>query len=93
MMSFVSAQEKVTVTPPTYGTAWGYYGGQAIIYDPGYVRSDTILRVETTIYRVSDAKLLWTGISRAQNPKDVPDLVRDVAKSVGDALRSQGLLP
>ena len=95
MMSFVSAQEKVTVQPPTYayGGVWGYYGGRAVVYDPGYVRSDTILRVETTIYRVTDGKLLWTGISRAQNPSDVPDLVRDVAQSVGDALRSQGLIP
>ena len=93
LMSFVSAQEKVTVSPPSYGTVWGYYGTRTIVTDPGYVQTDTILRVETTIYRVSDGKLLWTGISRALNPRDVPDLVRDVAKSVGDALRSQGLIP
>jgi len=93
LMSFVSSQEKVTVQPPSYGTAWGYYGARPIVYDPGYVRTDTILRVETTIYRVADGKLLWTGISRALNPKDVKDLVRDVAESVGDELRSQGLIP
>ena len=93
MMSFVSAQEKVTVQPASYGTVWGYYGARAVVYDPGYVRTDTILRVETTIYRVSDGKLLWTGISRALNPKDVPDLVRDVAKSVGEELRAQDLIP
>ena len=92
MMSYVSTQQKVTVQPASYGTAWGYYGARAVVYDPGYVRTDTILRVETTIYRVSDGKLLWTGISRAMNPKDVPDLVRDVAKSVGEELRAQGLI-
>jgi len=93
MMSFVSSQEKVTVQPPSYGTVWGYYGARSIVYDPGYVRTDTILRVETTIYRISDGKLLWTGISRALNPSNVPDLVRSVAKSVGEALRAQGLIP
>ena len=93
LMSFVSAQEKVTVQPPSYGMVWGYYGTRAIVTDPGYARTDTILRVETTIYRVSDGKLLWTGISRALNPRDVKDLVGDVAKSVGDELRGQGLIP
>jgi hypothetical protein len=93
MMSYVSSQEKVTVVPPTYGAVWGYYGARSIVYDPGYVRTDTILRVETTIYRTSDGKLLWTGISRALNPSDVQDLVRDVAKSVGEDLRAQGLIP
>ena len=92
MMSFVSSEQKVTVQPASYGTVWGYYGARSIVYDPGYVRTDTILRVETTIYRVSDGKLLWTGISRALNPSNVPDLVRDVAKSVGEALREQGLI-
>ena len=93
LMSFVSAQEKVTVQPPSYGRVWGYYGERAVIYDPGYARTDTILRVETTIYRVSTGTLLWTGISRVLNPKNVTDLVRDVATSVGDELRRQGLIP
>jgi len=93
MMSLVSSQEKVTVQPPSYGTVWGYYGARTVVYDPGYVRTDTILRVESTIYRISDGKLLWTGISRALNPTGVPDLVRDVAQSVGEELRRQGLIP
>jgi hypothetical protein len=93
MMSFVSSQEKVTVQPPSYGTVWGYYGARSVVYDPGYVRTDTILRVETTIHRISDGKLLWTGISRALNPTGVSDLVRDVARSVGEELRAQGLIP
>jgi hypothetical protein len=93
MMSFVSSQQKVTVQPPSYGTVWGYYGTRSVIYDPGYVRTDTILRVETTIYRVSDGTLLWSGISQVLNPTDLPDLIRDVAKSVGEALRKQGLIP
>jgi hypothetical protein len=83
----------VTVQPASYGTVWGYYGARTVVYDPGYVRTDTILRVETTLYRVSDGTLLWTGISRALNPRGVTDLVRDVAKSVGEELREQGLIP
>jgi len=94
LMSFVSSEQKVTVQPPHYaGTVWGYYGARPVVYDPGYARTDTILRVETTIYHIPDGKLLWTGISRTLNPHDVTDLVADVAKSVGDALRQQGLIP
>jgi hypothetical protein len=92
MLSFVSSEKKLTVQPPTYGAVWGYYGARTVVYDPGYARTDTILRVETTIYRVSDGKLLWTGISRTLNPRNVADLVRDVAQSVGAALREQGLI-
>ncbi len=93
LMSFVSAQEKVTVQPPSYGTVWGYYGRTAVVYDPGYARTDTIVRIETAIYRISDGKLLWTGISRALNPKDVDRLVGDVAKGVAADLRKRGLIP
>jgi hypothetical protein len=92
IMSFVSAEQKLTVHPGSYGTVWGYYGAAAV-YDPGYARTDTIVRVETAIYRIADGKLLWTGISRAQNPKNVEKLVEDVALGVGDELRKEGLIP
>jgi hypothetical protein len=93
MLTPLSAQQKITVDPPMYTPMWGYYGRAGTLYDPGSVRSDTIVRVQTNIYSVKDGKLLWSGTSRTTNPRNVERLVEDVVRDVVHALREQGLLP
>jgi hypothetical protein len=99
LMSYVSSQQKVTVTPPTYsGGFWGGYGrygygGGAMIYDPGSVRTDTILKLQVSIYSLKEEKLLWSGVSRTLNPSDVQKLIGDVTQAMADDLRKRGLLP
>ena len=92
LVSFVSAQERVTVDPPMQTPMWGYYGRRGMIYDPGSVRSDTIVRIQTNIYSVSEGKLLWSGVSKTMNPSNVKSLVADVVRDVAGTLRKQGLL-
>lgn len=92
VLSIVDQTQRVTATPSAYG-GWGYYGRWGMAYDTGSVRTDTIVRVQTSIYSVKDAKLLWSGTSRTYNPRDIADLVDDVARDVGRALRKQGLVP
>lgn len=86
----IDSQERVTVTPGIQG--WGYGPRWGTLYDPGSVRTDTIVQVETSIYSVADGKLLWSGASRTYNPRDVSDLVDDVVRDVGSTLREQGLI-
>jgi hypothetical protein len=93
MLTPLSAQQKITVDPPMYTPMWGYYGRAGMLYDPGSVRSDTIVRVQTNIYSVKDGKLLWSGTSRTTNPRNVERLVENVVRDVVHALRDQGLLP
>ena len=93
LVSMVSAQERVTVDPAAYAPMWGYYGRRGMIYDPGSVRSDTIVRIQTNIYSVAQGKLLWSGVSRTMNPRNVQHLVSDVVKDVVGELRKEGLLP
>jgi hypothetical protein len=92
IVSFVSSQERISVDPGMAAPMWGYYGRHGMIYDPGSVRSDTIVRIQTNIYRVADGKLLWSGVSRTMNPRSVQSLANDVFKDVVGALREEGLL-
>lgn len=93
MLTPLSAQQKVTVDAPMYTPMWGYYGRAGMLYDPGSVRTDTIVRVQTNVYSVKDGKLLWSGTSRTTNPRNVEGLVKDVVRDVVHELRDQGLLP
>lgn len=96
LLSFVSTQQRVTVDPPHYvGGFWGYYGygGRAMVYDPGSVRTDTILRLQVSVHSLAEGKLLWSGVSRTMNPREIEKLVVDVAGAVRDDLQKRGLLP
>lgn len=91
----VSEREKVTYVPPSYGpTFWGYYGyAFNTAYAPAYYHTDTLVRVETSIYSVGGDRLIWVGTTETMNPDSVPGLVDEVAKAVGGDMRKQGLLP
>jgi hypothetical protein len=70
-----------------------YYGfGAWPMYDPGFVSVDTYVRVETSIYAIPDADLLFAVTSRTANPSDVGDLVDETVTTVREQLRKQGLV-
>ena len=90
----VNAREKVTYVPPTYGpTFWGYYRYAGPAYSPGYVQTDQVVRIETSIYSVRDDKLVWVGVTDTMNPNSVSALVKDVAKAVRKELERTGAIP
>ena len=88
-----SAREMVTYAPPTYGpTFWGYYRFAGPGYRPGYVQTDQVVRVETSIYSVRDDKLVWVGTTDTMNPNSVSALVKDVATAVRKELERTGAI-
>jgi hypothetical protein len=91
----VSATEKVTYVPPSYGpTFWGYYAYAApMVYAPAYHRTDQIVRVETSIYSLREDRLLWVATTETVNPDSVAALVDDVAKAVRRELEKEKLIP
>lgn len=99
LIRFVSSQQEVTVDPPSYrggfwGGGYGYgYGGRVVMYDPGSVRTDTILKLQVSIYSLAEDKLLYSGVSRTLNPSNIEKLVDGVAQAVREDLRERGLLP
>jgi protein-S-isoprenylcysteine O-methyltransferase Ste14 len=89
VMRLVSDEERVTYVPGRYETMWG----RVVSSDPGYTTVDRIVRVETRLYSIAQGKLLWSGVSRSFNPRDLADLVDEVAHAVGAELEAQGLAP
>ena len=63
----VSVKREATWVPGTYGGPYYAFGGWPV-YDPGYVQTDTVVRVDTNIYSVSDDRLIWAAASRTVDP-------------------------
>lgn len=97
VMRPVSIGKQVTYVPPTwtsgyYNSLWGYYGyGWGAMYDPGSVRDDMVVIIETLIYSVPKNALLWAGSSEARNPKDSRQLLADLVKEAAKEMKKQGL--
>lgn len=89
-----SGQRTQQTYVPTATPLWGYYGyGWGGAYDPGYVRQNELVDVETTVYSVPDRKLLWAGTTESMNPSDVRRTVDEIADAVAKAMRKEGLIP
>lgn len=79
---------------PSPAPLWGYYGtGWGMAYDPGYVRQDQLVDVETAVYAVKDRKLLWVGTTASMNPSDVRRTVDEIVDAIAAELRKEGLIP
>jgi hypothetical protein len=82
-------------TGPYYATFWGggYYGyGWSGVYDPGYLRTDTVVQVETLVYSLEQDKLVWAGRSRTTNPETVNKFVAALAKGAVSEMKKVGLI-
>jgi hypothetical protein len=99
----IAVNKQQTYVPPTYmgpggpyAGGWGpYYGygwGAAYSYSPGYVVTDTIVRVETLVFDLKQNKLVWAGQSETTNPENLGQFMRDLVKAVGADMRRKGLI-
>ena len=92
-MRMVDAQQQTTFMPGAYPGFWGYYGwAYPMAYSPGYLVTNTIVRVETKVYDLGSDKLVWGAVSDTFNPASARDLVDDVARTVAAELKKQGLV-
>ena len=86
---------RLYAAPAYYRDPWGYWGyGWRSVYDPGYLRSDRVVRIATNVYSVGADKLVWASESETFNPASLRDAVseavRVTAKATGEALRTRG---
>lgn len=91
--------QEATYVPPTYWApvpygAWGpYYGyGWGAAYSPGYVVTDTVVRLEVLAFDLQQEKLLWAGQSETTNPESLDSFVRDVVKTAAREMTRAGVL-
>jgi len=100
-MRVVGKDKEITSSPgtywggPAYATFWGggYYGwGWGGVYDPGYLRTDTIVIVETLVYSLPQNKLVWAAQSETTNPSKVGPFIQELVKKAAKELKKQGLI-
>jgi hypothetical protein len=101
-MRAVGTEKEISSSPggyywgaPYYGSFWGtgYYGyGWGAVYDPGYIRTDTIVKVETLIYDMKTDKLVWAGLSQSTNPDRVDTLIKELVAAAAAEMKKQGLI-
>jgi hypothetical protein len=100
-MRVVGKDQQITSSPgtywggPAYMTFWGagYYGyGWGAVYDPGYVRTDTIVLIETLIYSLEQNKLVWAAQSETTNPEKVGPFIKELTAKTAAELKKQGLI-
>jgi hypothetical protein len=100
-MRVVGTEKEISSSPatyygsPYYGSFWGggYYGyGWGGVYDPGYLRTDTIVAVETLVYSLEQDKLVWAGRSSTTNPSNAGAFIKELAAGAADEMKKQGLI-
>jgi hypothetical protein len=100
-MRVVGKDQLITSSPatywgsPYYSSFWGggYYGyGWGGVYDPGYLRTDTVVFVEILVYSLGQNKLVWAGQTQTTNPTQVGPFIKELTAKVAGELKKQGLI-
>lgn len=69
-----------------------YYRSYRTIYRPGYIGSDSYLKMQVRLFNVADGQLVWAGNLRTKNPRSLVQTVQDVADDVVSSIKGSGLL-
>ena len=92
--TYIQGQNYV-VPYPYYYHFYGYYGAvYRQVYTPDYLREDTTVRLETTLYSATppDEDLVWIGYSDNFNPKNANKIIKDEVKLVVHELEKDTIL-
>ena len=93
----VDVREQVDYVPgPMAGPAYAPWGAAPYSwgwgYEPGYFTTNTVVRLETSIYSLPDEKLIWTSASETINPGKLKTEVQNLARAVKARLVKEKLL-
>lgn len=61
-------------------------------YEPGYYNMQRSYYIEVRLYRLSDEKLVWSGLSDVVDPTRVDFAVEDVLEATLKEMRAEGIL-
>ncbi len=88
-----SSPGMISYTGSYYPSFYGYWGyGWTAMYQPGQIRSDTIVSIETLLYSIQEDKLLWAGLSKTTNPENIPKFINELVNEAGKEIRKTGLV-
>jgi hypothetical protein len=76
-----------------YANFWGYYGyAWPMVYDPGYLRAEKVVLIESHIYSVESGDLLWAGYTETTDPGSSQKVIDDVARIAVRKMKQLGLI-
>jgi hypothetical protein len=76
-----------------YTSFWGYYSWAApVVFSPGYMMSEEVIRIEALAYDVETAELIWTTITESTDPKSSQKVIDDVVRLVIRRMKGLGLV-
>ena len=77
LMRLIGQKQQTTYVPGTWSPSpWGYWRAA---YSPGYLRTDTLVSIETLVYSLRRDGVLWGGLSETINPNRIDSFVTEVA--------------
>ncbi len=93
-------QETEYIPPRTYTVPTTYYGGYYgyynrswdVVHEPGYYKTNTIVRLETNFYDVASGTLIWSGLSDTWNPRDEADTIQSATAAITKRLAKDGVI-
>lgn len=69
------------------------YGLAPMMYEPAMVSTTKVIGVETNLYRVTDDKLVWSGLTRTSDPGAIDSVVAETVEAVRAQLKKDKLIP
>ena len=82
---------EITITPGV--DLWGYYGSTYVhAYRPGYITMTDVVSVETSLFDVKSAMLVWSGVSETFDPLNAEDGIKSLSKGLVKTLLEDGFL-
>jgi hypothetical protein len=82
---------------PTTHYGYGYYGyygtSYATVHEPGYFKTHTTVRLETSLYSVATGGLVWSGQTDTVNPESVDEVIDSMTEAVAKQLKQDKLIP
>lgn len=83
----IGAHTQVQVEP----TFIGYWGG-AWAYDNAYLTTQTVVRLETSVFSLRDDRLVWSAVSRTLDPSSTQSAIASATKKVAKELHHEGIV-
>jgi hypothetical protein len=98
----VAIDEVTTVVPgnyeyqPSFGSGYGfydYYGSSyQAMYAPGYTTTDTIVKLETTVFSTLTEEMIWAGTTRSFDPSSTESVATENADLIVRDMKKAGLM-
>jgi len=90
VMRVSGVKQELSFTPSSYPANYRSFGGYW--GDPGTLRTDEVVNVETNLYSLTEDKLLYAARSETFNPNSTAKMVDEIAAAIADDLESKGVL-